>query len=226
MHFRCNPFWPCSGNWGKSWPTTSQLGKMRRAKTRTALLRPLRLAHWPQSTVLVVRPHLKDTEEANIVQNISDDLDVFLREINIEKIAVSVVLGFFKQLKGQCHEIFCFLFFFKNQFPPAPEYTVKTVSNFFENSLRYSQVKVHHQYQRHQWQIFISTTPAKMVKNFCCEYQWHPPAANLPPVSTTPAPNFSTIFASVVDTGGKVVNDAGSNLPPVSMTPAGNLPLV
>jgi hypothetical protein len=33
-----------------------------------------------------------------------------------------------------------------------------------------------------------------------------------PPVSTTPAANFSTIFASVVDTGGKFatgVNDSG-----------------
>jgi hypothetical protein len=36
-----------------------------------------------------------------------------------------------------------------------------------------------------------------------------------PPVSATPVANFSTIFASVVDTGGK--------LPPVSMTPAANL---
>jgi hypothetical protein len=39
--------------------------------------------------------------------------------------------------------------------------------------------------------------------------------ANLPSVSTTPAANFSTNFASVVDTGGKF-------LPPVSMTPAAN----
>jgi hypothetical protein len=33
-----------------------------------------------------------------------------------------------------------------------------------------------------------------------------------PPVSTTPVANFSTIFASVVDTGGKFatdINDAG-----------------
>jgi hypothetical protein len=37
--------------------------------------------------------------------------------------------------------------------------------------------------------------------------------ANLPPVSTTPAANFSSSFASVVDTGGKFatgVNDTGS----------------
>ena len=56
-------------------------------------------------------------------------------------------------LKGQCHEIFCFWFFSWISFPPAPEYPIKTVSNFFENSRRYSQVKVHHRYQRHRWQI-------------------------------------------------------------------------
>ena len=55
------------------------------------------------------------------------------------------------------------------------------------------------------------------------------PVANLPPVSTTPAANFATSFASVVDTGGKFAagsNDTGGNLPPVSTTPASNLPPV
>ncbi len=56
------------------------------------------------------------------------------------------------------------------------------------------------------------------------------------PVSTTPAANFSTNFASVVDTGGKFatgvndtggkfatgVNDAGGKLPLVSTTPEAN----
>jgi hypothetical protein len=40
-----------------------------------------------------------------------------------------------------------------NQFPPSPEYPIRAVSNFFENSGRYSQVKMHHRYQRHRWQI-------------------------------------------------------------------------
>jgi hypothetical protein len=43
-----------------------------------------------------------------------------------------------------------------------------------------------------------------------------------PPVSATTVENFSTIFASVVDTGGIFatgVNYAGGKLPPVSMTP-------
>ncbi len=56
-------------------------------------------------------------------------------------------------LKGQCHEIFCFLFFSWISFPPAPEYHIRTVLNFFENSWRYAQAKVHHRYQRHRRQI-------------------------------------------------------------------------
>ncbi len=32
--------------------------------------------------------------------------------------------------KGQCHEIFCFWFFSWISFPPAPEYSIRTVSNF------------------------------------------------------------------------------------------------
>jgi hypothetical protein len=47
-------------------------------------------------------------------------------------------------LKGQCHEIFCFWFFKSISFPPAPEYPIRTVSNFFENSRRYTQLKVDH----------------------------------------------------------------------------------
>ncbi len=35
-----------------------------------------------------------------------------------------------RNLKGQCHEIFCFWFFSWISFPPAPEYSIKTVSNF------------------------------------------------------------------------------------------------
>ncbi len=60
---------------------------------------------------------------------------------------------FKRHLKGQCHEIFCFWFFSWISFPPAPEYPFTTLSNFFENSWRYLQVKVHHQFQRHQRQF-------------------------------------------------------------------------
>ncbi len=105
------------------------------------------------------------------------------------------------RLKGQCHEIFCFWFFHESVSPPAPEYPIRTVSNFFENSQRYSQVKVHHRYQRHQWQIkgtisgcwdlrvnlkakvylWVNSTsqrcPNKIIKTFMIEDFFH-----LPPV--------------------------------------------
>ncbi len=105
-----------------------------------------------------------------------------------------------KGLKGQCHEIFCFWFFSWISFPQAPEYSIRAFSIFFENSRRYSQLKVDHRYQRHRWQI-------------CHRYQRHRrqilplvllvlliPVENLPPVSTMPV----------------------ANLPPVSTTPVAN----
>jgi hypothetical protein len=80
----------------------------------------------------------------------------------------------YRYLKGQCHEIFCFWFFLWISFPPAPEYPIRTISNFFQKSRRYSQLKVDH-----RWQI-------------CHRYQqqywnwWQ----NLPPVSLTPVVNL------------------------------------
>jgi len=47
-------------------------------------------------------------------------------------------------LKGQCHEIFCFRFFSSITFLQAPENNIRVISNLFENSQRYSQVKAHH----------------------------------------------------------------------------------
>ncbi len=46
----------------------------------------------------------------------------------------------------------------------------------------------------------VSTTPAAKLPPVSMT-----PVANLPPVSATPAANFYTIFASVVDIGGKFV---------------------
>ncbi len=54
--------------------------------------------------------------------------------------------AYLDSLKGQCHKIFCFRFFKRIIFPQAPQNNIRVTSNFFENSLRYSQVKVHHRY--------------------------------------------------------------------------------
>ncbi len=56
-------------------------------------------------------------------------------------------------LKGQCHEIFCFWFFSWISFPQAPYFTIRAVSIFFENSRRYSQLKVHHWFCWQRWQM-------------------------------------------------------------------------
>jgi hypothetical protein len=94
-------------------------------------------------------------------------------------------------------------FFSWISFPPAPEYPIRTVSNFFQ---KYANIVA---------------------------------SQGAPPVSKIPAADFATIFASVVDSGGKIaigvnntgefatgVDDIGGKLPPVSMTPAANLPPV
>ncbi len=77
--------------------------------------------------------------------------------------------------KGQCHEILCFWFFPWISFPQAPEYTIRAVSNFFNNSRRYLQLKVEHRYQRHRRQILPPVSVVLLI-----------PVANLPPVSTIP----------------------------------------
>ncbi len=74
-----------------------------------------------------------------------------------------------------------------NQSPPSPEYTIRAVSNFFENSQRYSQLHVDHRYQ--------FATGVKIATG----------------INDTGG-KFATSFTSVVDTGGKFatgVNDTG-----------------
>jgi hypothetical protein len=89
-------------------------------------------------------------------------------------------------LKGQCHEIFFFWFFFINQFPPSPRVFHLDRFEFFR---KFAEIFAS------QGAPPVSTTPV----------------ANLPPVSTTPVANISTIFASVVDTGGKFATDVNEN---------------
>ncbi len=73
--------------------------------------------------------------------------------LNLLKFFLTNILFCKPYLKGQCHEIFRFWFFSSISFHPAPEYPIRTVSNFFENSRRYSRLKVDHQCRWHQWQM-------------------------------------------------------------------------
>ncbi len=99
-----------------------------------------------------------------------------LQDLNLIHFQTKILLRTVALLKGQCHEIFCFWFFSWISFPPAPEYPIRTVLNFFENSRRYSQVKVCHRYQRHRWQIATGVNDAgsKFCHQFpyCCWYRW------------------------------------------------------
>ncbi len=133
-----------------------------------------------------------------------------------------------KHLKGQCHEIFCFWYFSWISFPWAPEYSIKTVSNFFENLRRYSQLKVCHRCRWHRWQM-EKIFNKKNINNFV----WSPlvtrgniyiflPSSSLSDVySLILFPLFAT---GVVETGGNL--PPAANLPPVSLTPVANLPPV
>ncbi len=96
-------------------------------------------------------------------------------------------------LKGTVSQDFLLLVFFMYQFPPAPEYSIKSVLNFFKNLRRYFQVKVHQRYQRHRWKIYHRYQrhwrqifpPVSLVLLI--------PVANLPPVSTIPAANLPLV---------------------------------
>jgi hypothetical protein len=56
-------------------------------------------------------------------------------------------------LKGTVSRDFLLQVFFMNHLPHAPDNNIRIISNFFENSRRYSQVKGHHRCQQHRWQI-------------------------------------------------------------------------
>ncbi len=61
-----------------------------------------------------------------------------------------IILGF----KGTVSQDFLLqVFFLESTSPQASKNNIRVILNFFENSRRYSQVKVHHRYQRHRRKI-------------------------------------------------------------------------
>ncbi len=124
-------------------------------------------------------------------------------------------------LKGQ-GQIFCFWFFSWISFPQASDYNSRAVSNFFENSRRYSQLMAK-TFKQKNFNNFVWTPLGSRVNiyiNFCLQVHFKLSAAwycchCLPPVSMTPAANLPPVSLIPV-----------ANLPPVSLTPAANLPPV
>jgi hypothetical protein len=53
-------------------------------------------------------------------------------------------------IKGSLTWDFRHQIFFINQCPPGPEYPIRAISNFFENSQRYLRMNVHQRCQRHR----------------------------------------------------------------------------
>ena len=72
-------------------------------------------------------------------------------------------------------------------FPKAPEYTIRAISNFFENLRRYSQLNVDHWYQRHRQQILPPVSLVLLI-----------PVTNLPPATTIPAANLLPVSTTSV----------------------------
>jgi hypothetical protein len=97
-----------------------------------------------------------------------------------------------------------------NQFPPSPRSIPLGTFRIFS--------KIRGDIRKSRCTTGINDTGGKFATavndtggKLCRRYQRHRPQ-NWPPVSTTPAANFATSFASVVDTGGKFatgVNDTG-----------------
>ncbi len=136
-------------------------------------------------------------------------------------------------------------FFSWISFPPAPEYSIKTVSIFSENSRRYSQLKVCDRCQRHWWQMekifnqknfnnFIWSplgSRGNKYINFCLQVHFQVSAAlycsNY--MSLTPVANLSPVSLIPVAICHWCQQHKGNwwqNLPPVSLIPVANLPPV
>ncbi len=123
-------------------------------------------------------------------------------------------------LKGQSHEIFDFLFFSWISFPQAPEYTIRVVSNFFENSRRYSQLKVCYRCRWMKWK------KSSIIKVLIIQF------GHLCEVYLTYRSNFAfkfTLRSQQPDIVPIIFHRCcwyRWQLPPVSLIPAANLPPV
>ena len=86
-------------------------------------------------------------------------------------------------LKGTVSRDFCFWFFSSISFPPAPEYPIRTVSNLFENSRRYSQLNIDQMRKiinQKNFNIFVRTPLDSRVNiyiNFCLQVHFEVSAA-------------------------------------------------
>ncbi len=103
--------------------------------------------------------------------------------------------------------------FFMNHLPQATKNNIRAISNLFENSRRYSQVKVHRRYQQHWWQNCLRCQQHRRQTWHCC----HTTSGKFAIGINYTGGKFATGTTGVVDTGGKLP-------PPVLTTQTVNLP--
>ncbi len=131
---------------------------------------------------------------------------------------IKLILFFYSNhhhvLKRQCHEIFDVSFFYSwTSFPQAPEYPIRMVSSFFENSLRYSQGKWKNSAIRKVLIVLFGPfcSRVNILIHFC--FQVHFKQSDIVPIIChwcwLPVANIPQVL-----------------LIPVSLTPVANLPLV
>jgi hypothetical protein len=100
-------------------------------------------------------------------------------------------------LKGQCHEIFCFWFFYESVSPQPQSIPFGPLHIF---------LKIRGYIRKSRCTTGINNTGCKIDAGI------NDTGGKFATVSTTPATNFANSFASVVDTGGKFnadVSDSG-----------------
>jgi len=140
-----------------------------------------------------------------------------------------------------------------NQFPPSPDYSIKTVSNFFENSRRYSQLNVKKSSIRkiliilfcHLWVVeetyinFCLQVHFQVSADWYCSHYLPPvsriPVANLPLVSLIPVAichrwqiicrRYRWQRWQICHRCQQLKGNWWQNLPPVSLTPVVRLDL-
>ncbi len=122
------------------------------------------------------------------------------------------VISLWCSFKGTVSRDFRLIVFSWISFTQASEYTITSISNFFENSRRYSQLKVHHRCQRHRWQM----EKIFKRKNFN-NSAWAPLVSRV---------NIYINFFLQAHFKGSAAWYCPHYLPPVSLTPVANLPPV
>ncbi len=167
----------------------------------------------------------------------------YWEKLDYKKILVRPICDF----KGTASRDFLLLVFLWISFPPAPEYPFKTVSNFFQNLRRYSQLKVDHRKNLqsekfiillgHLWIVeltytsifaFQFTLKGQCHEIFCFWFFSWITFPQAPEYTIRAVSNFFRKFAEIFAAQGwpPVSATPVANLPPVSTTPVANFPPV